>query len=432
MLRLALLAALLSGGMRAETVVVLPFFNTSKQANLDWVGESIAESVRDSLASEGVLVLDREERLEAYRRLSLRPGAELTHASVFKIGESLDATQVIYGSYEVLPGEDGKVSKGSLRITARILDLKRMRQGQPFGETGALEELAAIEARVGWQALNGLGRPKLPEQQAFLRARPAVRLDAVESYIRGLLASAPEQRHRFFTQAARLDAQYSQPCFQLGKIYWAQKDYKVAAGWFERVTRGDPHYMEAQFFLGLSRYYTADFAGAAQCFELVAAAVPLNEVFNDLGAAQDRLNHSEAAIASFQKAIEGDDRDPDYHFNLGYALWRAGKFPQAVGQPARVAGAQSERSGSHDAAGARAAAGRAAARRSEDGSATPAQDRLRRDGVPAASGGAEEIGHCDCGRAAASRASLRSVWRAASGMTRQFPVALSGRTLRSV
>jgi Flp pilus assembly protein TadD len=79
----------------------------------------------------------------------------------------------------------------------------------------------------------------------------------------------------------------------------------------------------------LSRYYIADFTGAAQCFELVAAAVPLNEVFNDLGAAQDRLNQSEAAIASFRKALEGDDRDPDYHFNLGYALWRAGKFPQA-------------------------------------------------------------------------------------------------------
>ena len=48
-----------------------------------------------------------------------------------------------------------------------------------------------------------------------------MRLDAVESYVRGLLATLdPEQRHRFFTQAARLDEHYSQPCFQLGKTYW--------------------------------------------------------------------------------------------------------------------------------------------------------------------------------------------------------------------
>src|SRR5215471_7507167 len=89
--------------VRAETALVLPFFNHAKTPALDWVGESISESVRDSLASDGILVLDRDDRQEAYRRLSLRPGAELTHASVLKLGESVDASTVIYGFFEVLP-----------------------------------------------------------------------------------------------------------------------------------------------------------------------------------------------------------------------------------------------------------------------------------------------------------------------------------------
>ena len=38
-----------------------------------------------------VLALDREERLEAFRRLSIRPYALLTRASVIKLAESLDA-----------------------------------------------------------------------------------------------------------------------------------------------------------------------------------------------------------------------------------------------------------------------------------------------------------------------------------------------------
>src|SRR5256885_9972142 len=122
---------LLAAPLCAETTLVLPFFNHAKSANLDWVGESIAESVRDTLASQGLLVLDREDRLQALRRLSLRPGAELTHASVLKVGESLDAALVVYGNYEVLPsGADAAQSKGSLRITARILDLKNTRQGR--------------------------------------------------------------------------------------------------------------------------------------------------------------------------------------------------------------------------------------------------------------------------------------------------------------
>src|SRR5437016_1086960 len=100
-----LLMCFVCAALRAQSVVVLPFFNSAKQANLDWVGESIAESVRDAMASEGVLVLDRVERLEAYRRLSLRAGAELTHASVMKVGESLDAAQVVYGTFDVIPAE---------------------------------------------------------------------------------------------------------------------------------------------------------------------------------------------------------------------------------------------------------------------------------------------------------------------------------------
>src|SRR6185295_5793959 len=105
MVRVLILAALCCAETHAETVLVLPFFNHSQAVNLDWIGESIAESLQDSLFSGGLLVLDRADRLEAYRRLSLRPGAELTRASVIKIGEALDAARVVYGDYQVTPGD---------------------------------------------------------------------------------------------------------------------------------------------------------------------------------------------------------------------------------------------------------------------------------------------------------------------------------------
>src|SRR5580658_5405207 len=299
MLRLAALAALCCGVLPAATSLVLPFFNHAKSANLDWIGESIAESVNDSLASSGLLTLDRDDRLEAYRRLSLRPGAELTHASIIKIGQALDASSVVYGSYELLPDPGNPQSKGSLRLTARILDLNHMRQAPEFGGTGALEDLAAIEVRLGWQALKQLDPETKLSEQEFVGARPPVRIDAVENYIRGLLAASPEQSSRFFTQAARLDEHYSPPCFQLAKGYWEKKEYKIAAGWFERVARSDPRYLQAQFFLGLCRYYNGDYAGAEQCCETVAAEAPLNEVYNDLGASQARQNKTAAALASF-------------------------------------------------------------------------------------------------------------------------------------
>jgi len=331
MLRLLGLAIIVCASLRAETVVVLRFFNHANSAGLDWIGESIAETVQDALSSEGLLVLGREARTEAYRRLSLRPGAELTHASIIKVGDALDAARVVYGYYELLPAEGGgAASKGSLRITARVLYLKETRQGPLYSELGALEDVAELEARLGWQTLRQLDPRSVTSEEDFLKVRPPVRIDAVENYVRGLLASDPEQRQHLFMQAARLDEHYSPPCFQLGKSYWEKREYKVAAGWLARVGPFDRRYLEAQFFLGLCRYHSEDYAGAENSFKLVAGSMPLNEVFNNLGAAEARLTHYQEAIANFQKALEGDSADPDYHFNLGYTEWRAGQYAAAA------------------------------------------------------------------------------------------------------
>ena len=170
------------------------------------------------------------------------PGAELTRASILKIGDSLDASTVIYGSYELTQPATAQ-SKGSLRIEARIVDLKRTHQGPLFSETGALEDLAVARsaARLAGARIAARRRRRRPRSE-FLAARPPVRLDAVESYVRGLLARprrssgiASSRRRRGWTSSTR------SPAFNSGKIYWERKEYKIAAGWFQRVTRTDPH-----------------------------------------------------------------------------------------------------------------------------------------------------------------------------------------------
>lgn len=323
-------------------MLVLPFFNETGSQNIDWIGESIAEALRESLASQGVLVLTRDDRLEGYRRLSIRPNAVLTHASIIKLGEALDASQVIYGRYQITHAADPAVAaessdsstpaitpRDSVRIAARILDLEHTRQGPEFEEIGALEDLASLETHLAWQCLKAVAPNKAASEEEFRRDRPTLRLDAIENYIRGLLAATPEQQHRLFTQAVRLDPRFSEPCFQLGKMEFQKKDYAVAVGWLQKVSRADSHYFEASFLLGLCRYYTGDFAGAAKRFETVAGPLPLNEVLNNLGAAQSRLGLP-AALDNFRRAAEGDTTDPDYQFNIGYVLWKRGDFAAAA------------------------------------------------------------------------------------------------------
>jgi tetratricopeptide (TPR) repeat protein len=330
-LQAVVFVCLCAGPSFADNFLVLPFFNIGKSNNLDWVGESISETIREALATEGVLTLDRDAREEAYRRLSIRPYSHLTKATVIRLAESLDADQVIFGTFEVTAPETGAdpKSKGTLRISAQAVDLKKVRRGPEYSEMGALEDLARLQSHLAWQSLQFVrsGR-KLTEEQ-FRQRQTVVRVDAIESYIRGLLSTSPEQKMKYFTQAVRLDPKYSHGNFELGHLYYQRKSYRQAADFLQKVSTEDIHYREATFLLGLSRFYLGEFPSAEQAFQIVAQQVPLNEVFNNLGAAQSRQNEI-GALDNFKKALEGDSTDPDYQFNVGYALLQRGDLDAAA------------------------------------------------------------------------------------------------------
>src|SRR5258706_3762877 len=208
----ACLLIFVTPGVFADAAAVLPFANRTSvtdptQASLDWIGESIAETVRDAIGSRGAVALSRAETDEAYRQLNLRPLSILTEASMLKIGETLDAEQVVYGSFEFLPDPSAAhgIADGSLRITARIFDRRRFRQSSEFIESGNLEDLPTLEAHLAWRALALLAPRLAPPESDFRVLRQPARLDAEESYIRGLLARTPDQQERLFLQAARLD-----------------------------------------------------------------------------------------------------------------------------------------------------------------------------------------------------------------------------------
>jgi tetratricopeptide (TPR) repeat protein len=297
-------------------------------SRLDWIGESIAETLRDSMGARGVLTMGREETDAAYRRLNLHPRALLTAASAMKTGEALDAEHVVYGSFEWKANAGGGARAGSLTISARTYDRRRMREGPEFVETGSLDDLATLEAHLIWRALASVAPNVAPPESDYRTLRPQVRLDAEENYVRGLIAP-PDRKEKFFLQATRLDPRYAHPNYELGQIHYARKGYREAAEWLAKIMPGDPHYRDASFLLGLALFQSGDFAGAQKAFQTVADVVPLSEVWNDLGASQSRRGMPQA-LDSFRKALEGDASDPVYHFNVGYALWKKGDFMAAA------------------------------------------------------------------------------------------------------
>jgi tetratricopeptide (TPR) repeat protein len=318
----------------ADTIAVLPLFNINAAIapDLDWIGESAAETIHEALSSYGLLTLSRDDRVEVYRRLGVKPEVLLTRATVMKLGETLDAGQVVFGDYTIDPVTDAAAAlKSNVRIVVHVIDLKKLKEAQSFEQDGLLENLGQMEMKLAWQVLHQIAPATAVAEQVFLRDRPDIRVDAMESYVRGLMAPNGEQKTKFFTQAARLDDRFSQPNYELGRMLFLKKDYHNAIAWLARVTRADSHYMEASFQLGICRLYEGDNEAAIRLFRMVSDEVPLNEVLNDLAAALSRRNDASAA-AGFRKALDGDQGDPDYWFNYGYALWKLGQYAEAADQ----------------------------------------------------------------------------------------------------
>jgi hypothetical protein len=221
----------------ADTIAVLPLSNIDEHnaPNLDWIGESVSETVDEALSSSGLLVLPREDREEVYRRLSLRTGVVLTKASVLKIGETLDAGEIVFGELQVDGADVGATTlKSNLRLVVRVIDLKKFQQGAEFVQTGSLETLSQMETKLAWMLLRQLAPESAPSEDTFFHDRAPVRVDAMESYVRGLMASSEDQKLKLFTQAAHLDEHFSQPNFQLGHTLFAKKDYKTPASGSQR------------------------------------------------------------------------------------------------------------------------------------------------------------------------------------------------------
>src|SRR5262249_31398184 len=69
----------------------------------------------------------------------------------------------------------------------------------------------------------------------------------------------------------------------------------------------------------------------AAAFRALAARLPLTEVYNNLGVASARLGDKRARDY-FEKSVENDPNDPDYHFNLAVGLARENRPQEAARQ----------------------------------------------------------------------------------------------------
>ena len=306
-----------------RTLIVIPFENASTAPGLEWIGEAFPEILGQRLSSAAVYVLSRDDRIRAYDQAGIPVDLHPSRATLYRIAEQMGVDYVVLGGYNF----DGR----NFTAKAQLLDMENEKLSAAVQESGPLIELIDIQTALAFDLLRIL-RPDMPgSREAFRAAAPQIRLDALENYVRGMIAAGAAEKISRFRQAVRITPNYTEALLQLGKTYYAERDYQQAISWLEKVPRGDSLGREATFVLGLAAYYRGDFAKAESAFTFLASQLPLTEVRNNLGVVAVRRGEK-GAVEDFQKAVQTDPNDPDYRFNLALGYYRAGDLASASRQ----------------------------------------------------------------------------------------------------
>jgi tetratricopeptide (TPR) repeat protein len=300
-----------AAAVHGKLLLVLPFENKTGVPNLDWIGEAFPNVLNRRLNSAGFLTISRGDRLYAFDHLGLPLTLQPSRAMAIRIAQTLDADDVIFGDYAL--------TNNQLVAHAEVLDVSALHLGEEIQQYGDLDHLLDSLNSLAWQVTRQLDPHYAVEESTFLAADRNLHGDAFEDYIQGLVATAPAQQIQHLRDAVRLDAEFAAAWLALGRAYFTNQDFDQAAATLGHLPKDDPNALEAEFYRGLSYFYTGNYREAEDAFAFISMRLPLPEVVNNQGVAASRRGQDGAAL--FQEAVASDPRDPDYHFNLAVALW---------------------------------------------------------------------------------------------------------------
>ena len=304
-----------------QTILILPFDNTSNTASLEWISEAFPEILGQRLSTPTTYVISRDDRYYAFDRMGIPKNLHASRATLYRIAEQMDADYVILGDYSY-NGE-------TFTAHAQLLDMKQLHLTKPFIASGPLINLVQIQSSLAWQILKTI-RPQLPmTHEEFMQDVKPIRLDAFENYIRALLATTQAEKIQRLKDAIQENPEYTAAILELGKTYFNDRQYESAAQWLTQVPLSDKAAGEANFRAGRAYYYLGQFNKAKAAFKVTEARLPLTEVYNNLGVVASRLG-DRSALNYFQKTIDADPHDSDYHFNMAIALYKKGDTTGAV------------------------------------------------------------------------------------------------------
>ncbi len=293
-----------------DRILVMPFENPSGEERLYWLREGAAMLLAADLRACGATTIGREERVKAFERLGVPSNANLSDATVIRIGQLLGASSIVIGSLAL----DGD----RLAIKARAIRLDSGRMQPEVGEQAPLPDLFRVFDRMAIRLFPVL---LAPASHADTAHGP---LPAFENYIKGLIAESSAAQIKFLQAALAAYPDYDAARIALWQVYTAQGEHQKALVAALAVPDKSSSFRRARFLAALSQIQLKQYDPAVTTLRALASDRPSPTISNNLGVVQLRRGaapHDVFASSLFGEARKLDEQDSDYLFNLGYAYF---------------------------------------------------------------------------------------------------------------
>jgi len=374
LLSLILAAAAFSQAQATDTVMVLPFENTSGKAEFNWVGESFAAALSELLQVPTLNVVSNDERKILQQKLHIPLTSLPSLATSLKLAREKGATMLITGTYNIVPAQADTAAV--ITVTVKIV---RVNEGRFLSEyidgkqvtrdinlTDALGNLQSIQGQIAYQILYQRDKSLPYSQNDIISSASKVPARAFEAYTKGLLTNLTDARENYFKNAMRLYSEdgregvYSAAALELGHLFLAEKKLNEAQDAFEQVINGyqqcverakstgkpgrcnGDDYAEAAFYDGLIQLRAGRFEMALGILRPLAEDLKLTAIYNAIGVISvqgsraEKKNPAKAAamladgVGLLKKAAESEPNNDNIRFNYGAALFISGDMAEAV------------------------------------------------------------------------------------------------------
>jgi len=301
-------------------VAVLPFAATGERAEV--LAPAVTEALREALRQvRAVRLPDSAALVAAAARGDVSLGDDFSDDAGLALARELRARALVRGT--AAPDGEG------VAVTARLWDLAKPGEPVRIEESGPVERLEALQAKLTRKLLARLG---LTESEAEgrrldgLAAAPPVPLATYALYARarwqqGLgTREAQEQAVTLFGQALETEPNFARAHFALGLSLLATNNRWRAAGEIRKALQIDPGFADAYRTLGdfLVNSPRRLYDQAVQAYQKALDVAPdMAEAYVGMGDARQAKGEYDAALQEYRRALALEPDNARVHLGMG-------------------------------------------------------------------------------------------------------------------